>query len=514
MTTNIHAMPEPAGGSDERFLGSVEDVNDYASFMLELDGRVASWNPGAERIEGYTAQEILGVHFSRFYRQPEVARGWPEHQLQVARTQGRCDQAGWLVRKDGSRFWASIVLTALREGSGPLRGYSMLTRDLTPRKRAEALTESSQRMQLFLAMLAHELRNPLAPLRNAVRVMYVNPSPDPHIAWARDIIDRQVNHLSRLVDDLLDVGRITSGKIYLDRERIEIAAVVHQALESCQPLLDERQQQLTVHLGPQPLWVDGDLMRLSQALLNLLSNASKFTPMGGHIRVSVKQLDGHIELAVADTGVGISKELLPSVFEPFVQGDPSLDRMDGGLGVGLTLVKEIVTMHGGSIAAKSAGLNLGSEFTLRLPQFVAGETATGASHQSPQVPAAATHRILVVDDNRDSAETMAMLLQIGGHTVRVAFDGPSALPAVREFQPDLVLLDLGLPGLTGYEVAKKVQEMTLAHRPMLVAMTGYGQQGDRQRTRAAGFDHHLVKPVDLEMLQQILLTVPQRAGTS
>ena len=232
------------------------------------------------------------------------------------------------------------------------------------------------------------------------------------------------------------------------------------------------------------------------------------------MRVSVKQLDGHIELAVADTGVGISKELLPSVFEPFVQGDPSLDRMGGGLGVGLTLVKEIVIMHGGSIAAKSAGLNLGSEFTLRLPQFVAGETATGAGHQSPQAPAAATHRILVVDDSRDSAETMAMLLQIGGHTVRVAFDGPSALPAVREFQPDLVLLDLGLPGLTGYEVAKKVQEMTLAHRPMLVAMTGYGQQGDRQRTRAAGFDHHLVKPVDLEMLQQILLTVPQRAGTS
>ena len=395
---------------------------------------------------------------------------------------------------------------AILEPAGGTRGYF--------RGPAEGVSESGPLMQRFLAMLAHELRNPLAPLRNAVQVLYVDPSPDPRVAWARDIIDRQISHLSRLVDDLLDAGRITSGKIYLDRERIELASVVHQAVESCQPLLVERQQELTVNLGPQPLWVHGDLLRLSQAVLNLLSNASKFTPAGGHIRVTAKLLDGHIELAVADTGVGISKELLPLVFDLFVQGDPSLDRMGGGLGVGLTLVKEIVTMHGGSIAAKSAGPNLGSEFTLSLPQFIEGDKAAGASHQSPQPTAAATHRILVVDDNRDSAETMAMLLQLGGHTVQVAFDGPSALPVVREFQPELVLLDLGLPGLTGYEVAKKVQEMALAHRPMLVAMTGYGQQGDRQRTRAAGFDHHLVKPVDLEMLQQILLTVPQSNGTS
>ncbi len=379
---------------------------------------------------------------------------------------------------------------------------------------AEDVNESSQRMQRFLAMLAHELRNPLAPLRNAVQVMYVDPSPHPRIAWARDIIDRQVSHLSRLVDDLLDVGRITSGKIYLDRERLELTSVVYHAVESCQPLLDERRQELMINLGQQALWVDGDPIRLSQAVLNLLSNASKFTPTGGLIRVTGKQLDGHIELAVADTGVGISQELLPSVFDLFVQGDPPLGRIGGGLGVGLTLVKEIVTMHGGSIAAKSAGPNLGSEFTLRLPQFVENDQVAGTSQKSPQTQVEATHRILVVDDNRDSAETMAMLLQLSGHTVRVAFDGPSALPAVREFQPELVLLDLGLPGLTGYEVAKKVQEMTLAHRPMLVAMTGYGQQGDRQRTRAAGFDHHLVKPVDLEMLQQILRTVPQHSGTS
>jgi CheY-like chemotaxis protein/two-component sensor histidine kinase len=419
MGTNIHAAPESAGGSEERFRGSgpVEDVNDSASFP----------------------------------------------------------------------------------------------RDLPPPECEPAADESSQRMQLFLAMLAHELRNPLAPLRNAVRVMYMDPTPEPHIAWARDIIDRQVSQLARLVDELLDVGRIKSGKIYLDRARIEIAAVVHQAVESCQPLFAERQQELTVQLGRQPLWVDGDLLRLSQAVLNLLSNASKFTPAGGHIQVTAKQQDGQVELTVADTGVGISKELLPSVFDLFVQGDPSLDRMSGGLGVGLTLVKEIVTMHGGSIAAKSSGPNLGSEFTVRLPQFVESDPAAGASQKRSEVPGAATHRILVVDDNRDSAETMAMLLQIGGHTVHVAFDGPSALPAVREFQPEVVLLDLGLPGLTGYEVAKKVQEMELTLRPLLVAMTGYGQQGDRQRTRAAGFDHHLVKPVDLEMLQQILRSVPSRA---
>lgn len=363
-------------------------------------------------------------------------------------------------------------------------------------------------MQLFLAMLAHELRNPLAPMRNAVRVMQIQPPADPRMAWARDVIDRQINQLARLVDGLLDASRITRGKLYLNREPVRVETIVAQAVESCQSILDERGQELNIALGPQPLWVFGDLTRLVQSVFNLLSNASQFTPVGGRISITVKRLDDNVELTVCDTGVGITQELLPSIFELFVQGEPPLGRRSSGLGVGLTLAREIATLHGGSITASSAGLNRGSEFTLQLPLHNKQDPASRPNDESGGPRLAAARRVLVVDDNRDSAETMEMLLQLSGYTVRTAYDGPSALPVVEEFQPDVILLDLGLPGLTGYEVAQRVQQMSLGRRPLLVAMTGYGQQGDRQRTRAAGFDHHLVKPVDLEMLQQILSSLP------
>ncbi len=368
---------------------------------------------------------------------------------------------------------------------------------------------AARRMQVFLAMLAHELRNPLAPMRNAVRIMQFD-SAEPRTIWARDVLNRQINQMARLVDDLLDVSRITSGKMNLSREPICVTAIVSEAVEACQSILDEREQKLTVSLGPQPPWVLGDLTRLVQSMVNLLRNASQFTPAGGHISVTVKQLEETVELTVRDTGVGITQELLPSIFELFVQGEPPLGRRSSGLGVGLTLTREIVNLHGGSIAASSAGLNRGSEFTLQLPLHKRSEPPPLHKEEAQGPRLAASHRILVVDDNRDSAETMEMLLQLSGHTVRTAYDGPSALPAVMEFQPNIILLDLGLPGLTGYEVAQRVQQMTLRHRPLLVAMTGYGQQGDRQRTRAAGFDHHLVKPVDLEALQQILSSVAAR----
>ncbi len=369
---------------------------------------------------------------------------------------------------------------------------------------------AAQRMQVFLAMLAHELRNPLAPMRNAVQIMRFDAHAEPRTVWAREVLSRQINQLARLVDSLVDVSRVTSGKINLSREPVCVTSIVGEAVEACQSLLDEREQQLTVSLGPQPPWVLGDLTRLVQSMVNLLSNASQFTPTGGHISITVRQQDENVELTVCDTGIGIDQELLPSIFELFVQGEPPQGRRSSGLGVGLTLTREIVNLHGGSIAASSAGLNRGSEFTLQLPLHKHNDPAILLNEEPPGKRLASCHRILVVDDNRDSAETMEMLLQLSGHTVRTAYDGPSALPVVLEFQPDVILLDLGLPGLTGYEVAQRVQQMELGRRPLLVAMTGYGQQGDRQRTRAAGFDHHLVKPVDLEVLQQILAAVSSR----
>lgn len=369
---------------------------------------------------------------------------------------------------------------------------------------------AARRLQVFLAMLAHELRNPLAPMRNAVQIMQFDAQVDPRTAWARDVLNRQINQLARLVDALLDVSRITNGKIILIREPLCVTTIVTHAIEACQPILDEREQQLTISLGDQPPWVLGDLTRLVQSMVNLLSNASQFTPTGGRISINVRQLDDNVELAVRDTGVGITQELLPSIFELFVQGEPLSGRSSSGLGVGLTLTREIVNLHGGSIAATSAGLNRGSEFTLQLPVYRKSDPPSRSVDESQGPRLAVSHRILVVDDNRDSAETMEMLLQLSGHIVRTAYDGTSALPIVSEFQPDVILLDLGLPGLTGYEVAERVQQMILGRRPLLVAMTGYGQQGDRQRTREAGFDHHLVKPVDLEVLQQILSSVTAR----
>jgi PAS domain S-box-containing protein len=496
--------------SEERFRLIVESVKDYAIYMLDPDGFVATWNAGAESIKGYRATEIIGSHFSKFYPDEAIERGWPEYELAVAREKGRFEDEGWRLRKDGSRFWANVVITALKDEHGRPRGFAKITRDLTERRRIEALEESNKRTNEFLAMLAHELRNPLAPIKNAVSVMNQPAATEAHVDWARGVIDRQITHLSRLVDDLLDVSRITTGKITLQREPVDLHDVVARAIEAAKPLIDARGHKLTVQLKESPIVVKGDDTRLTQVVLNLLNNAAKYTPDGGHITLAVARTEELATIVVSDTGIGMTPDVLPTVFDLFAQGHRALDRAAGGLGIGLTLVKRLVQMHGGEVLAKSAGPNQGSEFTVQLPLATTSARTARSSAEPPPKPSA-TRRLLVVDDNEDSAATMAMLLELAGHDVRTASDGQSALDAAREFRPDLILLDLGLPIMSGFEVAEAVRQLPGLEHVVMVAMTGYGQDDDKRRTTAAGFSHHLVKPVDPAALEKLVADLTPRS---
>jgi PAS domain S-box-containing protein len=489
--------------SEERFRLLVEGVRDYGIFMLDPEGHVSSWNEGAQRIKGYKPEEIIGQHFSRFYTPEDLARGWPEHELSVAKLEGRFEDEGWRVRKDGTRFWANVIITALHDPHGELRGFSKITRDLTERRKIELLSGEAQRVNEFLAMLGHELRNPLAPIRNAVAVLNSG-TPDPSsVTWASTMIDRQVAHLSRIVDDLLDMSRVSSGKITMQRETLDMGALVGRAVESARSLFTEKRQRLDVRLPPSPLRVVGDATRLSQVTLNLLTNAHKYTPEGGRVEVILERDGRCAQLRVADDGIGIPGDLLPRVFDLFVQGERSLDRAQGGLGLGLALVKKLVEMHGGSVSAASHGQDRGSTFFVRLPA-VAQAVPHAEKPLAPEITRPASGiRVLVVDDNRDAAESQAMLARLWGYDVRMAHDGPEALRAAAEYAPHVVFLDIGLPGMSGYDVAQRLRDT----KAVLVAMTGYGQAEDVERAQQAGMAHHLVKPVDPLRLQRFLADV-------
>lgn len=392
------------------------------------------------------------------------------------------------------------------DDSGRVTGFVAAIIDITERKlQEEALREADRRKDEFLAMLAHELRNPLAPLRNAVQLLRRLGPSEPEIQWTREVIDRQVEHLVRLVDDLLDVSRITQGKITLKKEKVDLITIIGRALETSRPLIDSCKHRLTVSLPEQPLRLEGDTTRLTQVVSNLLNNAAKFTPEGGQIWLIAEAQNGQMVLRVRDTGIGIPEDLLPQVFDLFRQADRSLDRSQGGLGVGLTLVRSLLEMHGGTVEAYSDGPGRGSEFVVRLPAFAEPSQALEeASAVESDMGNSACHRILVVDDNVDSAESIALLLELNGHDVRLAHDGPAALEIAHSFHPQVVVLDIGLPGMDGYEVARRLRGEAQMQNIILIALTGYGQSEDRQQSLAAGFNHHLVKPVDPEMLQTLI----------
>jgi signal transduction histidine kinase len=386
------------------------------------------------------------------------------------------------------------------------RLYRSLEREIARSREAEEeLQDANQRKDEFLAMLSHELRNPLAPIRNAVELMRRVGSSEQRLIMARDVIDRQVTQLARLVDELLDVSRISQGKIVLKKEPIELAKIVNHSIETVRPLIDAREQRLALEMSAGPVWVMGDFARLSQVVANLLNNASKYTPEGGRIRLATTAEQGVATITVADNGSGIDGELLPRVFELFVQGDRGLDRAQGGLGIGLTLVKRLVELHQGEVEAASAGIGKGATFTVTLPCISAVQQPGAAPKlPEPSVPEVYGRRVLVVDDNIDAAESTAAFLRLEGHEVKCVADGNEALGSVRVFAPHVIVLDIGLPGLDGYEVARQLRERGDTSHILLVAMTGYGQREDRERALSSGFDYHFVKPTDPHLIQRAI----------
>jgi signal transduction histidine kinase/ActR/RegA family two-component response regulator len=379
------------------------------------------------------------------------------------------------------------------------------------REMRDALAESDRRKDEFLATLAHELRNPLAPVRNAIHILRARMPPAPELQWARDVIDRQVTQMTRLIDDLMDVARITRGTFELRRERVALDEVVRTAVETSRPSIDASGHDLVVRLPPDAIYVDADVIRLAQVFANLLNNAAKYTGPGGRIVVAAERDGDTVAVAVQDSGIGIPSEMLAQVFEPFTQLDRSLERSRGGLGIGLALAKRLVEMHGGRIEAHSAGPGLGSRFVVRLPVSAQlGIPYAAASEGGSPMPARGRNRVLVADDNSDSATSLGILLNDAGYDVRTAGDGAQALETAAQFRPDVVLLDIGMPKLNGYEVARHVRRQPWGRNVLLIAVTGWGGADHRQQTTQAGFDHHLTKPVDPAALIRLLASVLTR----
>ncbi len=496
--------------SEERFRLLVEGVKDYGIIMLDPEGLITSWNTGAERLLGYGEQEILGQPFDRLFLPEEARSGEPRQRLAVAANEGQAEAEGWRIRKDGSQFWASCEVSAVRDDLGRLLGFAKVIHDTTERKRleqelrrrADELAEADRQKNDYLAMLAHELRNPLAPVLNALQILRL--ADDPAMTRrAQDMIERQVRHMARLVDDLLDVSRITRGKIRLRREPLDLCQAIERALESVRPLAESKRIALGFERPSCPLRVEADPTRIEQVMTNLFNNAVKYTEPEGHVRVVAGHEGSDAVVRVLDDGIGIASEMLPRVFDLFTQVDRSLDRSEGGLGIGLTLVRSLVELHNGRVEARSEGLGRGSEFVVRLPALTEPEQIHN-QHDTELRLTSNLRRVLVVDDNRHAAESLAVLLRLWGHEATLAHDGPATLEAVETSRPQVVLLDIGLPYMNGYEVARRLRRRRDLPDLVLVAMTGYGQDEDRQRSIEAGFDHHLVKPIDLEALRSLL----------
>ncbi|MDB5880876.1 MAG: chemotaxis protein CheY [Ramlibacter sp.] len=506
--TERRAHEEQLRASEERFRLLVEGVRDYAIFMLDPDGTIRSWNAGAQAIKGYEAREIIGRPMDTFYPPEDQKAGKPARELADARANGRVEDEGWRVRKDGSLFWANVVITAIYNGAGQLVGYAKVTRDMTERRRLEELERSSRMMSEFLAMLAHELRNPLAPIRNAVSVMQLEPLTSPALRNCRDIIDRQLTHVTRLVDDLLDVGRLTTGKITLRRELLRLEEIVARSVETVRPVIEARHHTLILDLPPQSVHVTGDGTRVSQILQNLLINAAKYTSDGGRITVKVEQTEGLVTTSVSDNGRGLDASELESIFELFRQGSHGA-ATESGLGIGLTLARSLAQLHGGALNASSPGPGQGSTFFFRMP---AAPAQIGEQPPVRRENQADAWRVMVVDDNRDSADTTTAILRLLGNQVECAYSGQDALKLAQRFNAHVVLLDLAMPGMDGFETLRQLRAVPALAQVFAIAMTGYGSQDDKRRTQDAGFDAHLIKPVELEGLIRLLNDARVRAA--
>jgi two-component system CheB/CheR fusion protein len=511
------------GNNPVRHVGTTEDITErkHAEAELRLLGEIAAnvgegvylvsvkdltiqyANPTMERMFGYEPGELTGRHVSTINA---VDGGDPARlasRIEAAlREHGRYRGDVLTVKKDGTPFWSRATISMMHH---PHYGdvYVSLQADISERKHAEeALRQADRRKSEFLGVLSHELRNPLAPIRTSAYLLGRSGALNERDRRAIATIDRQVSHLARLIDDLLDVTRIERGKINLQRSTFDLVEVVRRVVEDHRSAFESRE--VEVVLADEPLWIDGDATRIAQVVTNLASNAAKFTPAGGRISLSLRRADSRLAvLEVADTGVGIDADTLAHLFEPFAQADRSLDRSRGGLGLGLALVKGLVELHGGEVAAQSRGPGAGARFTVRLPltmrqvRVKEGEAAVGGLEGQGK-------KVLIIEDNVDSATSLGEVLALEGCRVAVTHTGADGIARAREFLPDVVLCDIGLPGIDGYDVARALRRDPAVASALLVALTGYAQPEDRQRARGAGFDVHLAKPPDLPALHRLL----------
>jgi PAS domain S-box-containing protein len=490
-------------------------ASETGTFRWDIRTNALGWDESLDRLFGLPPDEAVRS-LDQFLRlvHPEDRDGVIERCARCAAEGADFEMDFRVIWPDGTVRWLADRGKTHPAADGHPLYMTGACVDITERKRMEeALREADRRKDEFLATLAHELRNPLAPVRNAVQILELADSDAAALRQAREIIQRQVGQLTRLVDDLLDVSRISRGKITLRREPVSLRAAVQMAVETCRSQIESAGHALRIDLPPSDLELEADPARLAQVLSNLLSNAAKYMEPGGDIRLSAAGEGGQAVIRIRDTGVGMAADALDRIFDPFVQVDASLERSQGGLGIGLTLVRSLVELHGGTVEAHSDGLGHGSELVVRLP-LASRAGASDPAGRLAEETADGGRKVLLADDNRDSAESLALLLGLYGHEVRVAYDGIAAVEVARAFRPEVALLDIGMPGLNGYEVARKLRQEA-GDRPLtLVALTGWGQDGDRLRSREAGFDHHLVKPADPDALQRLLAAPANAPATA
>ncbi len=515
---------------EDRLRLILDNTTDYGFVIANVEGQVTEWEGGCLAVTGWAPDEAIGQPISFFFTTADCAAGVPESEMKRAASEGRALDKRWHLRKDGGRFFADGVMVGLRDADGQLQGYAKIFRDASAEHRvaveleairererraaddlsksAADLSEANRRKTEFLAVLAHELRNPLAPIQNGLEILKLDDGPTLPKAKARDMMERQLHHLVSLVDDLLDVARITQGKIDLKMRRLELGSMVAAAVETSMPLMDMGQHKLSIHLADEPLLLDGDPTRLAQIFSNLLNNAAKYTPPGGRIDVDVHRDGDQAVVAVADTGIGLSASSLPTVFDMFSQVVGRRGNPHGGLGIGLSLVRSLVELHGGTVSVNSPGEGHGCVFEVRLPLSASEEI------QGPQIETeidggrpTRAYRILVVDDNIDAADSLAILLQAQGHDTSVAYDGVEALELAEAYRPHIIFLDIGMPRMNGYDVAAALRKTSGFGRAILIALTGWGSQEDRDRSREAGFDQHLTKPASPALLKRLLATI-------
>jgi PAS domain S-box-containing protein len=484
-------------------LEAIVESSDDAIISKTLDGVIRSWNFGAQKLFGYTAQEAVGQHITFII--PDDRRLEEEQIISRLKQGDRIEHfETQRVTKSGSLIDISITVSPIKNAKGQIIGASKIARDISEQKRhAASLIEEEKRKDEFLAILAHELRNPLAPIGSAAEILKLTDSSSKEGQWAVSTIDRQLHHMTRLIDDLLDISRISSDKLQLTEERVPAEMFMRSAIETSEPSIREAQHTLITEFPSEPCFVFGDAVRLSQIVSNLLTNAAKYTPKGGTIWLSARVHEQKLIITVKDTGIGISPVMLPRIFDMFVQGDhgPTMSR---GLGIGLTLVKRLLELHKGTIDVESDGTGKGSLFTVTLPTI--SENATGTT-EAPHAVVAKPLRILIVDDNKDAQTALEMTLRLQGNVTAVADDGLRAVEITKTFSPDVILLDIGMPTMNGYEAARIIRGLPEGQKIKIIAVTGWAQKSDKQRAYEAGFDHHLTKPINNAELSALLSAV-------